>query len=175
MNTLSKIQKFFHIFGIFIKIAYVFSIVGAVFCAVGALCVVAGIGGGQAFTLFGKPVIIYESSLGANQTLAVMLSSLLFLVTDAILLGLANQYIKREQAQGTPFTQAGADYLKKLGISCIWMPIVTTVVVQVVLVCLKAEQGGDLSNLPSVGTGVLLILTSLIFRYGAQLEADRKA
>ena len=44
------------------------------------------------------------------------------------------------------------------------------VIASVITVCLGAEMDGDVSNLPSVITGVLLILASLIFRYGAELE-----
>lgn len=59
MNTLSKIQKAFRIIGIFTKIAFVFSIIGAVCCAVGALCTLAWYTGGQVFSLFGQPVIFF--------------------------------------------------------------------------------------------------------------------
>ena len=50
------------------------------------------------------------------------------------------------------------------------MPIVSIVIASVLTVCLGAEGGGDVSNLPSVITGIVLILASLIFRYGAELE-----
>ena len=43
-------------------------------------------------------------------------------------------------------------------------------IASVITACLGAEKGGDVSNLPSVVTGVVLILASLIFRYGAELE-----
>ena len=43
-------------------------------------------------------------------------------------------------------------------------------IASVLTVCLGAEGGGDVSNLPSVITGIVLILASLIFRYGAELE-----
>ena len=51
------------------------------------------------------------------------------------------------------------------------MPIVAIVIASAITVCLSAEQNGDVSNLPSVVTGIVLILASLIFRYGAELEA----
>ena len=53
---------------------------------------------------------------------------------------------------------------------CIYMPIVSVVIASVIVACLGAEQGDDVSNLPSVVTGIVLILASLIFRYGAELE-----
>lgn len=48
--------------------------------------------------------------------------------------------------------------------------IVSIVIAAVITACLGAERSGDVSNLPGVVTGVVLILVSLIFRYGAELE-----
>ena len=66
------------------------------------------------------------------------------------------------------------EQLKKLGIRCIYLPIVAMVIVAVILTCLNVERGGDWDNLPSLVTGLLLILASLIFRYGAELEEKDK-
>ena len=170
MESLQTIQKTFRVFQILAKIAFVFSIVGASICAVGSLCAGAWYSGGTVFTLFGEPIPIFEGGESLNQTLAVMLSNLVYMTTDAVLLGVAGQYFKMEQADGTPFTERGANLIKKLGIRCIWMPIVAIVVASVITTFLGVERGGDVSNLPSVITGLVLILTSLIFRYGAQLE-----
>ena len=67
--------------------------------------------------------------------------------------------------------ERGANLVKRLGIRCIWMPIVSIVIASVIAACLGAELG-DVSNLPGVVTGIVLILASLIFRYGAELEAE---
>ena len=174
MEQLQKIQKAAHVFLILTKIAYIFSIVGAVLCAVGALCATAWYTGGQVFTLFGEPVTIFSTSRGMNETLAVMLGDCILLVTEAILLYFAGSYLKAEQADGTPFTQTGADMIKKLGIRCIWMPIVAMVIVSVIGVCFNVESLDTTSNLPSLITGIVLILASLVFRYGAALEEKCK-
>ena len=171
MKSLQTIQKTFRVFQILIKIAFVFSIVGASLCAVGALCALAWYTGGQVFSLFGEPVTIFAIGVGMNQMLAVMLSDLVLLSAEAILLAFAGQYLKTEQAEGTPFTENGANLLKKLGIRCIYLPIVSVVIASVITVCLDAERGGEFNNLPSVSIGIILILASLIFRYGAELEA----
>lgn len=57
-----------------------------------------------------------------------------------------------------------------VSLRCIYMPIVAVVIASVIAVCLGAEEPMDVSNLPSVATGIVLILASLIFRYGAELE-----
>lgn len=174
MKQLETIQKTFHVFGILAKIAFVFSIVGAVICAVGALCATAWYTGGQVFSLFGEPVTVFATGKGMNEMLAVLLSDLVMLVTEAILLSYACKYLKTEQAEGTPFTENGANVLQKLGIRCIVLPIVAVTISCVIVVCLGAEDTGDISNLPSVATGIVLILTAMIFRYGAALEEKCK-
>lgn len=175
MKSLKTIQKAFQVFQILAKIAFIFSIVGASICAVGALCAVTWYSGGTVFTLFGEPVTIFSGGEGLNQTLAVLFSDLVYLITDIILLAFAGRYFKNEQAEGTPFTESGANSIRKLGIRCIWMPIVAVVIASVITTCLGTERGGDVSNLPSVITGIVLILASLIFRYGAELEEQNRS
>lgn len=176
MEQLNRIQKTFHVFEILTKIAYIFSIVGAIFCAVGALCAFSWYSGGQVFSLFGEPITIFSSSDRAlNEVLAVLLADFVMITAEAILLSFAHRYLKAEQADGTPFTEAGADMLKKLGIRCIWLPIVAMVVASVIGVSFGAENIGSDSNLPSLATGIVLILTSMIFRYGASLETKCKS
>ena len=170
MKTLQIIQKTFRVFQILTKVAFVFSIVGASIAALGALCAAACYSGGRVFTLFGEPVTVFASGEGLNQTLSALLSDAVCLAFDAILLGFAGRYFKAEQAAGTPFTIDGADHIRKLGVRCIWMPIVSVVIASVIVVCLDAESGRNLNNLSGVVTGVVLILASLIFRYGAELE-----
>ena len=152
-----------------------FSIIGASFCAVGVLCAVAWYTGGQVFTLFGEPVTVFAEGEGLNQMLAVLLSDMILLVAEAVLLAFAGRYLKTEQAEGTPFTENGANLIQKLGIRCIWMPIVAVVIASVITVCLGVERSGDISNLPSVVTGIVLILASVIFRYGAELEKQNRS
>ena len=109
-----------------------------------------------------------------NEMLAVLLADFVMITAEAILLAFANRYLKAEQAAGTPFTEAGAEQLKKLGIRCIWLPIVAMVVASVIGVCFNVEDLDISSNLPSLATGIVLILASMIFRYGAALEAKCK-
>lgn len=172
MKSLQTIQKTFRVFQILTKIAMIFSIVGAVICAVGVLCSMTWYlyTGGQVFSLFGEPITFYVGGEDMNQTVAVLFSDLIYLTVEAVLLAFACRYFKIEQAEGTPFTENGANLLKKLGIRCIYMPIVAIVLVSIIMICLGVDRSGDVSNLPSVVTGIILILASLIFRYGSELE-----
>ena len=170
MNTLQTIQKTFRVFQILSKIAFIFSIVGAALCAVGALCSVAGLTGGNNLILFGEPIGSYIGSGEINYVLAALLSDMVILISDSILLGFTGRYLALEQAEGTPFTENGANSIRRLGIRYIYIPIVTAVIASVIIVAFDAEPGRDISNLPELTTGIAFIITSLIFRYGAELE-----
>ena len=174
MNTLQTIQKTFHVFHVLAKIAFIFSIVGAALCAVGALCAVSGLTVGTGLTVFGQPVMSFGSS-GVNYALAALLSDMVILISDAVLLGFTGRYLALELAEGTPFTENGANTLRRLGIRYIYIPIVTAVIASVIIVAFDAEPGRDISNLPELTTGIAFILTSLIFRYGAELERKSNA
>ena len=52
---------------------------------------------------------------------------------------------------------------------CIYIPMVAAAVGAVIRVCLGSDIGYT-GNLPSVATGIMLILISIVFRYGAELE-----
>ena len=169
MNTLQTIQKTFRVFHVLAKIAFIFSIVGAALCAVGALCVVSGLTDVSGLTVFGQPVMFFGSS-GVHYALAALLSDMVILISDAILLGFTDRYLALELTEGTPFTGNGANTLRRLGIRYIYIPIVTAVIASVIIVAFDAEPGRDISNLPELTTGIVLIITSLIFRYGAELE-----
>ncbi|MGN1121641.1 MAG: hypothetical protein ACI4RV_04680 [Eubacteriales bacterium] len=170
MKSLQTVQKTFRVLQILTKIAFIFSIIGASLCAVGALFVAAWYTGGHAFSLFGEPMVLYSGSEDMRLTLAVLLSDLVCLTADAILLFFAGRYFHTEQAEGTPFTENGALLIRKLGIRCIYLPIVAIVLASVITVCLNVETGVDFSNLPGVVLGIVLIIASPVFRYGAGLE-----
>lgn len=172
MTTLQTIQKTFRVFEILTKVARILCLVGACACGVGALCAVAVQNGVRIFSLFGQQVAVFPAGTDLKQTFADLLSAAIMLAAYAVLLVFAGRYFKLEQAEGTPFTASGAELLKKLGIRCIYIPIVAVAAVAVVGLCLTMPEldGGLIGNLPGLIVGLVLLLVSLIFRYGAELE-----
>ena len=169
-ESLQRIQKTFQVFYTLVRIAKTLCIVGAVFCAVGALCITVASRGGQVFGLFGEPINVFAGTPDPIRMNAELWAAFIQLVAKAILLALAESYFKMEQADGTPFTEQGADRLKILGIRCIWISIVAVVLVVVIGTLLGATDAGTIGNSTEVITGIVLLLVSMVFRYGAQLE-----
>ena len=91
-------------------------------------------------------------------------------LTDGVLFLFAWQYLKAEEAAGTLFTVSGADTVKKLGIRIIVLPLVAVIISAVIYGCFGLTPDVDISSGGCVITGGVLILVSLIFRYGAELE-----
>ena len=171
MSTqLQSIQKTFRVFYTLVRIAKTLCIVGAALCAVGALCITVASHGGQVFGLFGEPINVFAGTPDPTRMNAELWAAFIQLVAKTILLALAERYFKMEQADGTPFTEQGADRLKRLGIHCIWISIVAAVLAAIVATLQGAADAGAIDNSTEVITGIVLILASMIFRYGAQLE-----
>ena len=103
----------------------------------------------------------------------VLLVVFILALADGILFVFALRYCKAEQADGTPFTQHGADRILRLGILTIVLPLVAAILSAIVceVLPLPLDAVRDWGNLDSLTVGIALILTSLIFRYGADLEA----
>ncbi|MGN1000022.1 MAG: hypothetical protein ACI4PO_10760, partial [Faecousia sp.] len=107
-----------------------------------------------------------------TEMIGVLLVDVILALTDGTLLAFALGYFKTEQADGTPFTKRGADQILRLGIRTIVLPLVAAILCAIVCEILGVPQNAvrDWGNLNSLGMGIVLILASLIFRYGAELE-----
>lgn len=174
MRTLETIQKTFKVFGVMTKVAEILCIVGASLCVLTASCAVVWHNGGRVFSLFGTPI---EPFFDGDLLIAyVKLLALTFTITaDAILFGFAHHYLKHEQADGTPFTEKGAQRLRMLGIRCIYIPIIALSVSAAIATWQGVTHLDIGGNLPSTVFGIGLILVSLVFRYGAELESRNQS
>ena len=172
MKSLQTIQKTFRIFQILTKIAMILSFVWAGLTILGLLCGMVWYSGGVVVGASREVLLSLTETDGLSQMTGVLLTDMVLALADGILLLFAFRYFQKEQADGTPFTQDGAEQIKRLGIRTIVLPLVATILAAVFseLFGLSQAARADLSNLPSVTMGIVLILASLIFRYGADLE-----
>lgn len=184
MNSLHTIQKTYRVFQILAKVAMILSFVWAGLTALGAACAMVWSGGGSVFGADRDLLLALTETGGLKELMAECLADTVFALTDGTLFAFAYRYLKAEQADGTPFTQTGAVKLRKLGISTIVMPIVATIVSSVIYGCFEAVDTANSAiyaavdhgdDLPTLLIGVMLILVSLVFRYGAELEENRHA
>ena len=172
MKSLQTIQKTFRVFQTLTKIAMIFSYVWAGLAALGLLCALVWRSGGSVYG--GDWTLLYTltETGGLTEMTAVLCVDAVSALLSAILLTFAYLYLKAEQADGTPFTRGGADKILRLGVQAIVLSVVNASLTEAVFIAsdLSAYANADRGNLSGVTLGITLILASLIFRYGAELE-----
>ena len=153
----------------------ILSFIWAGMAALGLLCAMVWLNGG---TVVGADQeLIYRMTVTGSLTemIGVLLVDMILTLTDGTLLAFALRYFKAEQADGTPFTLRGAEQVLHLGIRTIVLPLVAAILTAVVreLFGLLQNAGAVWGNLSGLTMGIVLILASLVFRYGAELEEAR--
>lgn len=168
IQTLSKIGK------IMSKVIGIICIVAACLCAVGIVSLALGL---ESFKIGGvtiHSIIEEKAEISMGTMYAAMGAGILLCVGEAILCRFAEKYFANELKAGTPFTMDGAKELLRLGILAICIPIASEIAAGIVFGILKllldnVEAMRGYSG-PSIGLGVMMIFTSVICRYGAELN-----
>ena len=175
MKSLQTIQKTFRVFQTLTKVFMVLSFVWAGLSALGLLCGIVWYNGGSVVGADQGMLLALTETGGLTEMIAVLLVDVILALTDGTLLAFALHYFKAEQADGTPFTKRGAVRIRRLGIRTIVLPLVAVILAAVVAVIFDLPQGvgADWGNLTSMSMGIALILASLVFQYGAELEETR--
>lgn len=172
MRSLITIQKTFKVFKTLSMIAMIVSFIAAGTALLGLLCVIEWQSEGMLG--FGKNVMAFTGTTSLEPAICALLSDAVLALTDGFLFLFAWRYFKTEQADGTPFTHNGADQIRNLGIKTIVMPLVAVIISAAIYGCFGMTNAPDWSNAVSVELGIVLILASLVFHYGAELEAIKK-
>ena len=175
MKSLKTIQKTFHVFQILSKVAMILSFVGAGLAGAALLGCVVFHFGGSIIGLDPEVLISMTETESLTKAIGVLLIDTILALTDGILLAFALRYFNSEQADGTPFTRSGAERIMRLGVLTIALPLVAAIPSAIVCEIMKlpADIVRNWDNRNGLATGIVLILASLIFRYGAELEAVR--
>lgn len=176
MKTLYTIQTLSKIGKTLSKIVYICCIVGFCGCAVGgvAMCVGAQAvktGGTTLHSVLQTEAGVDEGTIWAAITMGAILCTGEFFVSR-----MAYRYFGNELNAGTPFTAGGAKELLHLGISAIWIPVVSTVMAQIAQVIfaqfMENVEKISLDGFGSVTLGVMFIFMSLLCKYGAELRKE---
>ncbi len=177
MKTLKTIQTLSKIGKILSKLVFIFCIVGFCGCIVGILSMALGapalkIGG---VTL--KSILNAGAEVTAGTAYAAMAAGMILCAGEAVLAKFAEHYFGRELADGTPFSLGGAKEMMRLGIMTICIPVGAQLVAEIVHAVIKQTMQGvaplRLDNAGSVALGVMLLVMSLVCRYGAERQEER--
>lgn len=168
IQTLSKIGK------VLCTIVFIFSLIGAIGCAVGLISLAVIPDG---FRLGGVTIhglIKKSGGVSLGTCYAAMGMGTVLCAGECVLCQFAKRYFVNELEAGTPFTFDGAKELIRLGILTICIPVGTAIIAGIIYgvmsVLYKNIGEVNLSNSVSVGLGIMFIITGLICRYGAEVS-----
>ncbi len=179
-KTLKNIQCIMKIARFICSLIIVCCVLGVIGCLLGVVGFV--MAGDEILQEVGQEM---QDELGME----VMLDGLWFyyFLTEAILscifalilAAIARKYFKFEIKEGTPFTFEGAKKLQKTGVRYIILPIlfaiINAIVYYVFTFALKMELPSDFLTVASsinIGTGIMMILISLVFKHGAEVSEN---
>ena len=103
------------------------------------------------------------------RTLGTLIADAVACAISGLLLWFAHSYLTHELADGTPFTDNGATELRRLGVLTIVLPLAGLIVRAIPYAAFDMSAPYGLDNASSVILGVVLIIASVVFRYGAEL------
>lgn len=175
MKTLNAIQILSKIGKVFSKIVSICCIVGFIGCAVGSLALLIG---AETIKLSGMTlhsILETEAGVSAATVWAAIAAGMILCIGEFFVSRMACRYFENELTAGTPFTEEGAKELFHLGISTIWIPIVSAVLARVAQEVIEQFMGAaetlTLDSFDSVALGVMFIVMSLLCRHGAESVA----
>lgn len=176
METLKTIQTLSKIGKILSNIVFVCCIVGGCLCIAGILGLAFG---GDTLKLGGVTVHgLIENKEGLSDAMlyTAMGTGIVACIAEAVVAKFAEIYFRNELADGDPFTFRGAKELLRLGILTIAIPLGTVILCSIgINIVDNYYPGADTlfsGEYTTVGLGIAMIVTSLFFRYGAELKGD---
>ncbi|MCQ2442103.1 MAG: hypothetical protein MJ077_03090 [Oscillospiraceae bacterium] len=173
LQILAKIGK------VFSKIVWICCLVGTVGCIIGIAALAAGVSNTLKIgdvTIHG--IIEQEADMSLGTMYTSMVMGMLLCIGEGVLAKFADRYFTHELADGTPFTFRSASEMKRLGILTICIPLGTMMIADIVYNIMNVQMQNvadmHLDDYESIGLGVAFLIMSVVFRYVAELEADRK-
>ena len=169
-KNLTMIQKCARVFRVFVRVGMILSIAGSVFgLAATVLWVRWNNAPADGVTQLDQLMQLVQQG-DYYQTLAALIADTIACAFGAVLLSFALSYLTRELSDGTPFVDDTALQLRRLGV----LTIVSVVLQMVPYAVFDLSAPDRLDNADSVILGVVLILASLVFRYGAELAQSKE-
>ena len=173
-KSLSTIQIVFKVLRIISKVVFILCIVGTVGCAIGllTLCFIPALLSGI------SDIIVGETGLSVASMCVACFGGMVVCASEAVIFRFSEIYFSHELEAGTPFTYEGSKEIFRLGIISIVVPFAVSVLLGIVYGIFQVISGDsnsvDFSTSTSIGTGLVFIFASVIFKYGAELEQKNK-
>ena len=174
-KTLQTIQKLSKLGRILSKIVKIICIVAAILCAIGLILL--AVGADQVVKLGDvaiRALVENDGEQAIESLYAALVGAILLLAGEVVVAGFAARYFRHEYEAGTPFTREGAKEMKRLGILSLVIPIAAAILASIAnQVISHGESAFSANPEVSVTAGVLFLVVSVIFKYGAEIRENR--
>ncbi len=177
MKSLKTIQVLANIGKILSKILFILCIVGFCGCIVGILSLALGLESFKIGDVTIRGIIENKAELSMATLYAAMAVGIVYCAAEAVLCKFSEIYFRNELADGTPFTLRGAKELKRLGVIVIIVSLCAGTVCAIGL-AIAHRANPEIDKLPlesigSIGIGIMMLICSLLCRYGAELRSEK--
>lgn len=167
MSNLEKIQKGMRVLQILSKIILIVAIVGVALASIGATLVASDVLNMENQFLHFLSV---TAEMSKGQLVGILTAAAISLLFGGILTAFVYRYFTAELKEGTPFTNAGADRIKQLGIMEIALSVISMWVIDGIYENISLAEWNRFDDAGNITLGICLILLSMVVRYGAELE-----
>lgn len=167
MSNLEKIQKGMRVLQILSKIILIFAVVGVVLTSIGATLVATDVLNMENQFLHFLSV---TAEISKGQLVGTLTAAAISLLFGGIITAFAYRYFTAELKEGTPFTNAGAERIKQLGIMEIVLSVISMGIMDGIYEKIGLTEGNRFDDAGGITIGICLILLAIVIRYGAELE-----
>lgn len=167
MSNLEKIQKGMRVLQILSKIILIFAIVGVAFTSIGAT-----LGASDVLNTENQFLHFISDTAGMSkgQLVGILIAADVSLLFSGIITAFVYRYFTAELKEGTPFTNAGADRIKWLGIMQIVLSVISTGIIDGIYEKIGLVEWNRFDDAGGISVGICLVLLAMVVRYGAELE-----
>lgn len=131
--------------------------------------------GMRVFQILSKIVLVFAVvGVVLTSIAAVFVAADISLLLGGIITLFVYRYFTAELKEGTPFTSAGADRVKQLGIITIVLSVISVSVTDFIYERINLPSWNMFDDSGSVMLGICLLLLAMVIRYGAELEQKAK-
>lgn len=131
--------------------------------------------GMRVFQILSKIVLVFAVvGVVLTSIVAVLVAADISLLLGGIITLFVYRYFTAELKEGTPFTSAGADRVKQLGIITIVLSVISVSVTDFIYERINLPSWNMFDDSGSVMLGICLLLLAMVIRYGAELEQKAK-
>ena len=167
MTNLEKIQNVMRVLQILSKIILIFAIVGVILASIGATLVASDVLNTENQFLH---FISVTAEMSKGQIVGTLTAAAVSLLFGGIITAFVYRYFTAELKEGTPFTNAGADKIKQLGIIEIVLSVISMGIVDGIYEKIGLAEWNRFDDAGGITLGICLILLAMVVRYGAELE-----